>query len=580
MAADNELEISIVLDDGSVRKGFVRLQKDGMAAANSIGSAFSSAIIPVTALVAAFQAFSKAKEFLNGAVSAAREADATLQRLNVALATTGRYSDDASKSFQDLATRLQDTTTVSDDAVIAAATLAVTYTKTNAEALKLTETSVNLASVTGQDVDSALQQLAGTLSGSAGRLQKLFPELQKFTEEQLRAGAAIDFFNSRFAGAAAAQVNTFDGRMKQLTNKFDDFLESVGRLVTQSPTVVAIIKFIGEQFGKMTTFFDAFKGQDLIRGPVLGLIAFGQGVAKYCLAPLEMLLNISITVFNALKTGFQAVVASIAGVASDVVGVFAPQSALAQNLKSFTEVADRQMMDFAENTRDSFSKITEDFKITGSVDTFLSDLDRAVNDAAPLTETIKNNTNAAVEGMKEKLTEAQKAIQQAYQNGILNTISAGVSAFTKSLVTGENAFQSFAKAVLGVIGDMAIQIGTTLVGIGIGIDALKTSLMTLTGGVAIAAGLALIAVGGLLKGLSGGGISPASSGAATAGGGGGYIPTEASSVNPSESVKSETGPKVTVNIQGDVLDSRESGLRIVELINDAFNSQGAKVVTA
>jgi hypothetical protein len=35
-----------------------------------------------------------------------------------------------------------------------------------------------------------------------------------------------------------------------------------------------------------------------------------------------------------------------------------------------------------------------------------------------------------------------------------------------------------------------------------------------------------------------------------------------------------------VNIQGDVLDSRETGLRIVEILQDAFDTDGARVVTA
>jgi len=95
----------------------------------------------------------------------------------------------------------------------------------------------------------------------------------------------------------------------------------------------------------------------------------------------------------------------------------------------------------------------------------------------------------------------------------------------------------------------------------------------------ITAGAALATFGGVLTALGG-----ASAGA---GQGGGASASSASPgfSDPNENIVDVTENErnrgtVTVNIQGNVLDSRESGLRIVELINESFNKDGARLVTA
>jgi hypothetical protein len=172
------------------------------------------------------------------------------------------------------------------------------------------------------------------------------------------------------------------------------------------------------------------------------------------------------------------------------------------------------------------------------------------------------------------------SINQAIQQGILKTVSSAAERLGASLVKGGDAFADFRAVVLGIIGDIAIQIGGTLVGIGLGIEAIKASILTLSGGTAIAAGLALIALGGLLKSLSGGG----SSSSADVGGSGGGIatsPAEGGIFTPDDDQKPQTpGQSVVVNVQGNILDRRQTGLELAEVIRESFESQGTTIVGA
>ena len=97
-----------------------------------------------------------------------------------------------------------------------------------------------------------------------------------------------------------------------------------------------------------------------------------------------------------------------------------------------------------------------------------------------------------------------------------------------------------------------------------------------SGAAAAAAGLGLVLFGTALKASVGGGGANASSGGGVASGGGLESPGTPAVDNP-QTVAQEPTTKVNVVINGSVLDSDESGLRIVELINTAFDKQGVTV---
>ena len=150
-------------------------------------------------------------------------------------------------------------------------------------------------------------------------------------------------------------------------------------------------------------------------------------------------------------------------------------------------------------------------------------------------------------------------------------IAGGVQTVTNALLKGEDAFEAFGQFILGVFGDLAIQLGQFFIAQGIAINATKA----IDGSGAIAAGAGLVALGTILKSFAGGSSDAGSS----ASGGGGAIgdttTTESAELTePENVVQSEPNTAVQFIVQGDVLDSQETGTKLATTLSEAFNKQG------
>ncbi|MBL0233170.1 MAG: hypothetical protein IPQ08_05855 [Chitinophagaceae bacterium] len=162
---------------------------------------------------------------------------------------------------------------------------------------------------------------------------------------------------------------------------------------------------------------------------------------------------------------------------------------------------------------------------------------------------------------------------------LVNGIGSSFAAFGQALAKGEDAMAAFGKALLGVLGDIAIQMGQMFIWQGLGFSA--NPLMPGAGAGMVAAGIGLSILGGVLKGLAGGGGGSTSNASASAGGGlatGGDSMGTFSAAGPM-ATDSRVNPNTVINftVQGDVLDSSDTQNRIVELLNSAIDTKGAVV---
>lgn len=202
------------------------------------------------------------------------------------------------------------------------------------------------------------------------------------------------------------------------------------------------------------------------------------------------------------------------------------------------------------------------------IDDFHTDIaQRTIDSMSTISKTMKKGFEDGGEGAIESLSATAQAINKTFGQAIVGVITQGVSRIGASLAQGGKAFEGFGKAVLGILGDMAINIGATLISIGLGIDALKLALGTLTGGLAVAAGLGLIAIGGLLKGLGTGGL-----GNVGVPGGPGGGPTEAPAIAQPEDLQNQQQTRVTLNVEGNIFDRRETALSLIEVMEEAFDT--------
>lgn len=579
MADDsNEIRISITLDDGSVREGFARIKKDGEESSKSLGDAFATAKHELLALVAAYVSFEAVKEFIVRATDAARNMESAVHGVNVALGSVGAYSKETSEQFLKLAEHIQETTTVSEESVLGLARLAIQYTKTNEAAIKLTKASVDFAAATGDDLNSALQKLEGTLSGHAGRLARIYPELKNFSEAQLKAGAAVDFFASRFSGTAASQVNTFDGRLKQMHNTLEDFYKAVGKIVTDSPALIAAFSAISDVIKAGTSKFrDQFGGKDIFKDLIINFSIIAQ-------AGIESARQIGIQFERTYLSAKHML---------DILAVIATLGLSTRNNEILQGTIDK--LDALNKLSSEESPITTWFdnlilKVTQAAAVSkekFSDIGRSLDEPKlsilSFNDIVKKVFGREAHGeiikfansMDEDLKKTGVRAVQALASGV----SAGMSAIGRALVNGGNLFKAFAGAMLSALGQALITEGAVRMLQGIARIAASYG-GDPTGWELLGVGSAMSVAGGAMMAL-GEGTSGAASGAPSVGGygGGGGTGGTGGDVtgNPADQI-AQHKTNVEVHIHGDVFDSRETGLRVVELINDAFTTQGAQVL--
>lgn len=219
-------------------------------AVGKIGGAFT-ALKGVAAAALSFIAVDKIKDFVGASISAASEQEAAIGKLNAAMRSSGDFSEAASRDFEAFAAEMQKTTRHGDDAVVSQLALAKSFGASNEQAKTMVRAASELAAATGDSLEGAVQKLGKTLTGNAGKLAQQIPALKDFTEEELKAGAALDLIAERFAGMAAAEIQTFGGALEQTTGLWGELQEAVGNIIVQNEDVVAAVRAVGAAFGGM-----------------------------------------------------------------------------------------------------------------------------------------------------------------------------------------------------------------------------------------------------------------------------------------------------------------------------------------
>jgi uncharacterized protein YjgD (DUF1641 family) len=164
-------------------------------------------------------------------------------QLNAVLKSTGRFTEEASQSLQDYASALQQTTTFSDEAIIGAENLLLTYDQIGGESFpRATKAALDMSVALGQDLKSSTIQIAKALNDPKTQLTFLNRTGIAFTQTQREmifamqdagnmAGAQaiiLEELEKRYEGSAEAARNTLGGALKGLSDTFNDLLEGKG----------------------------------------------------------------------------------------------------------------------------------------------------------------------------------------------------------------------------------------------------------------------------------------------------------------------------------------------------------------
>ena len=192
------------------------------------------------------------KDFVFESVAAAQEQENALNNLAQALRATGDFSQAAVDDFSAFASELQRASVYGDEVVIQQIAIAKSFGATNQQAKDLVQAAANLSATFGGDLESNVEKLGKALNGNVGKLGQYIPELKNLTKEQLNSGKAAEIINEKFTGAAAAQLDTYSGKVIALKNAYSDLQEEIGATITTSSTASGTTGILTKLFQELT----------------------------------------------------------------------------------------------------------------------------------------------------------------------------------------------------------------------------------------------------------------------------------------------------------------------------------------
>ena len=185
-------------------------------------------------------------------VEASARQEAAEKALEVALGRT-------SQSLLNQASALQQVTTAGDESIIEQQAFLASLKFTEDQIKTIIPVALDLSAATGISLESAVRNTSKTFSGLAGELGELVPQLRDLTQEEMKAGKAVEVLGNLFEGQASKQTETLAGSIQQMNNAVGDAAESIGSLL--APTVIKVadgIKFLAEGVGTVISRFKDF----------------------------------------------------------------------------------------------------------------------------------------------------------------------------------------------------------------------------------------------------------------------------------------------------------------------------------
>ena len=235
--------------DADIGSLVVRIETDlknfetGMNNMSDKVDGFGSTVKKLGGVIAGVFAVSAIGGFFKSTIEDAAEAEDNLSALNAVIASTGGKAGISAEQVTEMAAALQKTTKFSDDAIVSASNLLLTFTSIGKDVFpQAQETVLNMSQALGQDLKSSSIQLGKALNDPINGMSALsrvgvsFTQAQKDQITTMQESGNImgaqkvilAELGTEFGNAAVAAGETFSGKIERVKNQFGELKESIG----------------------------------------------------------------------------------------------------------------------------------------------------------------------------------------------------------------------------------------------------------------------------------------------------------------------------------------------------------------
>ena len=228
------------LDDA--KKDLANFEQDTGGIGKKILENFTVTFGDITNLVKG--AFSTVGEFVN----AYAEAERALTSLKTALDISPKADLSDLEKLTKFASDLQALTGLSDDTTIALQSMLISTGRTADETMRILKLAADYSAATGKSFQSSVEQINKTFGGSARQLGQLFPELKDLSEEELKAGDALEILEQYFGGFSEKLANTAATSVAKFNETWGDMKEALGEAIMPAvqPILENLVKFLND----------------------------------------------------------------------------------------------------------------------------------------------------------------------------------------------------------------------------------------------------------------------------------------------------------------------------------------------
>ncbi len=284
--------------------------------------------------------------FLGASVKSAADSEAAIAQLNAVLKSTKGVAGVTAKSAQLLASGLEEITGYSDEAVLGAENMLLTFTKIGKDIFpQVTETVLDMSTALGQDLKSSAIQLGKALQDPIEGVTALRRVGVNFNKQQMETiktlvkegktlaaqKLILKELKTEFGGSAEAAGSTFGGEINKLKNNLDNLMETIGGAII--PVLTPFVFKLDNILGSLTRLNPEILRMGLIAaavvagiGPLLGILGALATAIGFILSPVGLLLVAIAAIGIAFATNFggirDAVMPVIQGLVDALKGIW------------------------------------------------------------------------------------------------------------------------------------------------------------------------------------------------------------------------------------------------------------------
>jgi hypothetical protein len=253
MAGERGMRIRLGADTSELQKKLKESQKSIKGFTSNI-TGLQKAIAGVAAAAGLVALTRQAVQFGRDSARAFAEAEVVWNRLGGTLRTVGVDFANVRGEIETAARSMQDATTIGDEEFADTLQRIVAITGDYRASLGEVETAANLAVGAQVDLKTAAQLVGRAMVGDTATLKRYGVVIAEGAD-------AMETLRTQFAGMAANEATTLDGRLKQLSNAWGDLKEELGGIIAGGDDAADTVRLLTEQVQALTRWLTDHSGE-------------------------------------------------------------------------------------------------------------------------------------------------------------------------------------------------------------------------------------------------------------------------------------------------------------------------------